>query len=131
MSRTAVLLALSAALLPGLALADETTVYKSKNADGTTVYSQIETNDAEARKVAGQDPAAPPAAAEEKPKSQSELACENANTRLDLLNSGERLRFDKDGDGKNEDMSPEDIASEKDLARRQQLAFCPPAEPEA
>lgn len=131
MTRTTLLLALSVALLPGLALADETTVYKSKNADGTTVYSQIETSDAEAQKVAGQDPAAAPAAAEEKPKSQSELACENANSRLSLLNSGERLRFDKDGDGKNEDMSPEDIASEKDLAQRQQLAFCPPAEPKA
>ena len=131
MSRTALAFALSAVLLPGLALAEETTVYKSKNADGTTVYSQIETNNAQAQKVAGQDPAAPPAAAEEKPKSQSEQACENANTRLSLLNSGERLRFDKDGDGKNEDMSPEDIASEKDLAQRQQLAFCPPAEPKA
>jgi hypothetical protein len=130
MSRTILLFALSAALLPGLALAEETTVYKSKNADGTTVYSQIETDNAQAQKVAGQDPAAPPAAAEEAPKSQSEQACENARTRLNLLNSGERLRFDKDGDGVNEDMSPEDIASEKDLAQRQQLAFCPPAEPE-
>lgn len=129
MSRTALLFALSAALLPGLVLADETTVYKSKNADGTTVYSQIETTDAEVQRVAGQDPALPPAAAEEPPKSQSEQACENANARLELLNSGERLRFDKDGDGVNEDMSPEDIASEKDLAQRQKLAFCPPAEP--
>lgn len=131
MSRHTLLLALSVALLPGLALADDTTVYKSKNADGTTVYSQIETTNAEARQVDGQDPAAAPAATEETPKSQSELACENANTRLQLLNSGERLRFDKDGDGQNEDMSPEDIASEKDLAQRQQLAFCPKAEPEA
>ena len=46
MSRPALLIALSLALAPGPLLADKTTVYKSKNADGTSVYSQVETRDA-------------------------------------------------------------------------------------
>ena len=49
MSRPTLLIALSLALATGPLLADETTVYKSKNADGTSVYTQIETRGAERR----------------------------------------------------------------------------------
>ena len=62
MSRPVLVFALAAALSPGLLMA-ATTVYKSKNADGTTVYSQIETRDAQAQRVDGRDPAVDPAPA--------------------------------------------------------------------
>lgn len=129
MSRTTLLIALSLALSPGLLLAEDTTVYKSKNADGTSVYTQIETRGAEVRGVDGRDPAQPQAA-EEKPKSETEQACERAKENLALYNSGDKLQRDKDGDGTPEALTAEEIASEKDLAERQATAYCP-AEPKA
>ncbi|MFY2763649.1 DUF4124 domain-containing protein [Arenimonas sp. MALMAid1274] len=131
MSRATLLLALSAVLLPGLALADDTTVYKSKNADGTSVYTQIETRDAEARQVNGRDPAAPAAAPEAKPKTDVEQACERAQLNLKLLASGNPVRRDKDGDGTPEDLSAEEMATEKDLAQRQATAYCPSDAPQS
>jgi hypothetical protein len=59
MNRPILSIVLAAALLPGLASADETTVYKSKDADGNTVYSQIETTGAQSQQVGGRDPAKP------------------------------------------------------------------------
>ena len=131
MSRPLLLIALSAALVPGLLHAAGTTVYKSKNADGTSVYTQIESADSESRKVDGGDPNAPTAEkAEEKPKTQTQIACEQAQGNLDLLDSGRLLQRDRDGDGKGEDLTPEELASERDLATRQVKAYCEP-KPEA
>jgi hypothetical protein len=131
MSRPLLLIALSAALMPGLLQAAGTTVYKSKNADGTSVYTQIETANAETRRVDGSDPNAPAAEkAEEKPKTQTQMACEQAQANLVLLDSGRLLQRDSDGDGKGEDLTPEELASERDLATRQVKAYCAP-KPEA
>jgi tRNA A37 threonylcarbamoyladenosine modification protein TsaB len=128
MNRPTLLIALAAVLLPGLASADKTTVYKTTDANGNTVYSQVETTGSETQQVDGRSPDAPvAAAAEEKPKSDTETACANATAHLGVLNSGKRLQRDKDGDGKPEDLTPEEIASEKDLAQRQMTAFCAPA----
>ena len=124
MSRLPLLITLSLALAPGLLLAQGTTVYKSRNADGTTVYSQIETPGAQAKGVEGKDPAAKTPEVE-KPLSDTEQACERATTNLALYNSGDKLQRDKDGDGKPEPLTPEEIASEKDLAERQAAAYCP------
>jgi hypothetical protein len=126
MSRPSLLIALSLALAPGLLFAQETTVYKSKNADGTSVYTQIETRGAEKAQLDGRDPKLPPS--EEKPKTQTEQACERAQANLALLGSGKFLQRDKDGDGKPEPLTPEELSSEKDLAERQAAAYCPKPE---
>lgn len=122
MNRQILLLALSAALVPGLAMAEETTVYKTKNADGTTTYSQIQSNNAEARSMESRDPALPPAG--EKPKTEVEVACERAQANLAAIGSGKTLQRDKDGDGKPETLTPDEVASEKDLAERQKTLYC-------
>ncbi|MCX7033986.1 MAG: hypothetical protein NT046_08455 [Arenimonas sp.] len=127
MSRPSLLIALSLVLAPGLLFAQETTVYKSKNADGTSVYTQIETRGAERSQVESRDPALAPA--EAKPKSETEVACERAQANLTLIGSGKTLQRDKNGDGTPEDLTPEEVASERDLATRQVTAYC--AKPEA
>lgn len=123
MSRTPLLIALSLALVPGLALAQETTVYKSKNADGTSVYTQIETRGAEVRQVGGRDPVVDPAT-DTTPKTDTQVACERAQANLALLDSGKVLQRDKDGDGTPENLTPEELTSERDLATRQAAAYC-------
>lgn len=128
MSRPLLLVALSAALMPGLLQAKETTVYKSKNADGTSVYTQVEATGSQAHDVSGRDPALP--AAEAKPKTETEIACERSKVNLALLDSGKTLQRDKDGDGTPEDLTPEELASERDLAQRQSTAYCA-GEPES
>ncbi len=130
MSRPILLIALSAALLPGLLHAEETTVYKAKNADGTSVYTQVESSGSQAHNVGGSDPALPPAAAGEAPKTETDIACERSKVNLALLDSGKTLQRDKDGDGTPEDLTPEELASERDLAQRQATAYCK-APPEA
>lgn len=127
MSRPILLAAASLALFPCLLLAQETTVYKSKNADGTSVYTQVEVAGSEARGVSGSDPSQPQAA-EEAPKTDSQIACERAQENLVLYNSGDRLQRDKDGDGTPEPLTPEEIATERDLAERQVSAYCPKPE---
>lgn len=126
MSRPILFAAFSLALMPGLLLAQETTVYKSKAADGTSVYTQIETQGSEARGVRGSDPSQPQAVAEA-PKTDSQIACERAQENLVLYNSGDRLQRDKNGDGVPEPLTPEEIATERDLAERQVGAYCPKA----
>ena len=128
MSRPFLLIALSLALAPGLLFAQETTVYKSKNADGTSVYTQIETRGAERTQLDGRDPKLPPAEAKPTPKTETEQACERAQANVGLLGSGKVLQRDKDGDGKPEPLTPEEITSEKDLAERQAAAYCPKPE---
>jgi hypothetical protein len=124
MNRPTLSILIAAALLPGLVSADETTVYKSKDANGNTVYSQVETTGAKSQQVGGRDPAQPPAA--ETPKSEVQVACETAQKNLELLSSGQVLQRDKDKDGTPDDLTAEEIASEKDLAQRQVTAYCSP-----
>jgi hypothetical protein len=126
MSRPTLLIVLALGLAPGPLLADKTTVYKTTNADGTSVYTQIESRDAEARRVDGRDPNLPPAEAAPAEKSEAEVACENARTNLALYTSGKRLKRDKDGDGVLDDLTPEEIAEEKAMTERQVTAFCEP-----
>ena len=127
MSPRLLVCAASAALfLSTLAQAeDKVTVYKTTGADGVNAYSQTEGE--EARQVRSRDPNLPPPA-EEKPKTQAEQACETAKKNLELIGSGQRLQRDKDGDGTPEDLTPEEIAAEKDLAQRTATAYCAEAE---
>lgn len=129
MSRPSLLIALSLALAPGLLCAQEaTTVYKTKNADGTSVYTQIESQGAESRRIDGKDPVVA-AAADATPKTETQIACERARGNLALLDSGKVLQRDKDGDGTPEDLTAEELAKERDLATRQAAAYC--ADPES
>ena len=128
MSRPTLLLALSVLLVPALSHADQTTVYKTKDANGNTVYSQIESTGAQTQRVDGRDPTLPPA--EEAPLTERQKACQQAEQNLKLLGSEQNLTQDIDGDGKAEPMTPEQIASEKDLAQRQVTSYCDP-KPEA
>lgn len=123
MSRTALLLAFTAALSAGSLHAEETTVYKTTGADGVNAYSQIESSGAQTQQVQGTDPELP--AAEQAPKTETEKACDRARINLDLLSSDKSLQRDNDGDGTPEELTPEERASEKDLAERQVAAYCP------
>jgi hypothetical protein len=124
MSRSSLLIALSLVLAPGLLFAQETTVYKTTNADGTNAYSQIDPNRGEQRKVDGRDPALPAAAP--KPKTGNEIACERAKLSVEMYASDKVLRRDKNGDGELEVITPDERAAEAELAKRQITAFCPP-----
>jgi len=124
MSRLTLMIALSLALAPGLLLAQETTVYKSKNADGNSVYTQIDPANAQSRQIDGRDPTLPPEAP--KPKTEDQIACERAKLSLDLYASDKVLRRDKNGDGTLEEITPEERASESELSKRQIAAYCPP-----
>jgi hypothetical protein len=124
MTRSTLSLALVLALLPLAASAEKTTVYKTTDANGNTVYSQVDTAGATAQQVTGADPAAPAAEPAAAPKTEAEIACDRAQLNLKLIESGNRLQRDKDGDGKPEDLTAEELASEKDLAQRQTAAYC-------
>lgn len=124
MSRSSLLIALSLVLAPGLLFAEETTVYKSKNADGTSVYTQIETRGAERSQLVSRDPTVTVDAAAT-PKTETEMACDRAQLNLGLLNSGKVLQRDKNADGTVENLTAEEMTSERDLAQRQVTAYCP------
>lgn len=124
MSRPSLLIALSLVLAPGLLFAEETTVYKSKNADGTSVYTQIETRGAERSQLVSRDPKVTAEAAAT-PKTETEMACDRAQLNLSLLTSGKVLQRDKNADGTPENLTDEEMASERDLAQRQATAYCP------
>lgn len=126
MSRSRLFLAACLVFAAGIAHAQSTTVYKTTNADGTNVYTQIDPNNAVERKVAGRDPTLPPEAP--KPKTDNEIACERARLSVEMYASDKVLRRDKDGDGKLEEITAEERTSEADLAKRQVAAYCPPEE---
>jgi hypothetical protein len=137
MNRCTFTIVLAAALLPGLAGAeDKTTVYRTVNADGTVTYSQVETRDAQATTVDGRAPASAPApaaapaaaaaaaAAEERTPEQQ--ACANATANLALIDSGQKL-LHKDAEGNDVMMTDADKAAARAAAQRQATAFCEPA----
>lgn len=124
MSRHALLIALSLALSPALAAAEDTTVYKSKGAAGENVYSQLETTGAEEHKVGINEPEAGPAQAAAPAKTPAQQACDKARANYELLASDRRVQFDRDGDGTPEEMTAEERASNRDMAKRQVDAYC-------
>jgi hypothetical protein len=126
MSRKILLLAVSAILLPALATAaEDTTVYRTKNADGTNTYSQVETRGAEVRTINAADPASGQTApAGARPKSTNEVACERATLNAQLLSANANIQQDKDGDGTPETLTPEEHKAQSDLAARQVEVYC-------
>ena len=128
MSRKLLALALAAALTPGLALAEKVTVYKSTGANGETVYSQMQITGSEAMQVNADSPEAQAAAAVPAEKTPAQQACEKAQANLSVLSSGQRVQFDRDGDGEMDIMTDEELATNRENAQRQVRAYCEPVE---
>ncbi len=126
MNRLALPIFLAATLCAGLAHADEkTTVYKSKGAAGENVYSQLEIEGAKAQTVGTRTPVPTGTEPQAVEKTDIELACERGRENVQLLESGQLLQHDKDGDGVMQDLTAEERSQELEQAKRQVVAYCP------
>lgn len=101
-------------------------VYRWVDAQGVVHYSQTEPDNAEAQ---ARDLKVPRTAATAAPAAESpeQKACRIARANRALLEGGQALVADTDGDGKPEPMSETDRAAARDLNARQIATFCPPA----
>lgn len=104
------------------------TVYKWKDANGVTQYSEKAPSGQtyESRKVEGRDPVArtPPAA--KAPAESSE--CSTARDNLTLLNGKGAVMQDTNGDGKADTaLTDEQRGAQKNLAEAAIKAYCKPA----
>lgn len=137
MKRPILLLALSAAFIVTAAGAEETKVYKTTNADGTTSYSQTASDGAEERVVHSsgastlveKEEAAPeatppeaPASAEVTAASQKE-ACDTATANLAILRSGQ-VATRQNAAGETETLSAEEAAASLVEAEKQVSIYC-------
>lgn len=102
--------------------AQATTVYQKKKG-GVTEYSQTETQDSKSKKVKGRDPNKPQEEAP-KPKTEAQVACDNARANLDLLNTGKPLK-----NAQGAVLTEEQRTSEKAIAENQIKARCAPTPP--
>lgn len=128
MSRPVLILTLAAALLPGVCAADKVTVYKSTGANGETVYSQVQVASSQSMEVDADSPEAKAAEAAAPAATPAQKACEMAQANLTVLTSGRPVQFDRDGDGKPEPMTEEELATNRENAQRQVRAYCEPVE---
>lgn len=126
MSRHLIAAAFVLALLPGLAAAEKVTVYKSTGANGETVYSQTEISGSQAVQVNANSPEAQAAQAAAPEATPAQKACEMAQANLSVLSSGQRVQFDRDGDGEMDIMTDEELATNRENAQRQVRAYCEP-----
>jgi len=115
---------LSGLLLLASASAGATDMYKWKDANGVTHYSETppQGQQYEARRLNGSDPVQPEAkaAAVESPQ------CTTARQNLSLLGSGKQVLQDTDGDGKPD--TPLDDGqrdAQRNLAEAAVRAYCP------
>ncbi|HEY9143261.1 MAG TPA: hypothetical protein VIM90_04430 [Arenimonas sp.] len=127
MNRLALPILVAATLCAGLAHADEkTTVYKSKGASGETVYSQLEMSGSERHQVGINEPDEAPAEEGAPAKTPAQISCERAQANLAVLNSPQKVTFDRDGDGEPDVMTDEERATNREAAQRQVTAYCEP-----
>lgn len=136
MKRPILLFALAAAFFTMAAGAEETKVYKTKNADGTTTYSQTASDGAEERvmhssgastKVDNEAAAAPtpdeiPTSAEATAASKKE-ACDAATANLAVLQTGQVVTR-TNAAGETETLSAEEAAASRVEAEQQVNAYC-------
>ncbi|MEN5266031.1 DUF4124 domain-containing protein [Stenotrophomonas sp. TWI587] len=116
---------LSALLLLASATASAGTVYKWKDANGVTQYSEKPPagQKYEAREVQARDPAAREAAA----APAENKACTDARGNLALLNGSGKVMQDTDGDGKADTALTEaQRSAQKTLAEAAIQAYCTP-----
>ena len=119
--------------------AEQTVVYKVKNADGTTSYSQDPVEGAERRVVGSSGssrpdaPAAPAASAgapDELQAGSAELdasrseACATATANLAVYGSGDTVTLAR-GDGEPETLTGDALAAARTRAQRDVDAYCP------
>ena len=103
------------------------TVYKWKDANGVTQYSEKAPTGQkyEARKVEGRDPVARPATAAAVPAQSAD--CTTARSNLSLLDGKGAVMQDTDGDGKAETaLSDEQRGAQRNLAEAAIKAYCKP-----
>ena len=116
---------LTALLLLASATASAGTVYKWKDANGVTQYSEKPPagQKYEAREVQARDPAAREAAA----APAENKACTDARGNLTLLNGSGKVMQDTDGDGKADTALTEaQRSAQKTLAEAAIQAYCTP-----
>lgn len=115
-------------LLLASASANAGTVYKWKDANGVTQYSEKAPSGQkyESRKVEGHDPVARTAPAAKPPAESSE--CTTARGNLTLLNGKGAVMQDTNGDGKADTaLTDEQRGAQKNLAEAAIKAYCTPA----
>jgi hypothetical protein len=115
-------------LLLASASASAGTVYKWKDANGVTQYSEKAPTGQkyESRQVEGRDPVARAAPAAAAPAESSE--CTTARSNLTLLNGKGAVMQDTNGDGKADTaLTDEQRGAQKNLADAAIKAYCKPA----
>jgi hypothetical protein len=118
-----ILLAIACAILlsaPRSALSDEMRIYQWTDSQGVVHYSQFEPDNTktQARNLHNSDPVVP--------KTPTQMACDTAKANRDLLEKGKpgHMYADKDGDGKPDLLSDDDVKKAKDLVDSQIKANC-------
>ena len=110
--------ALCLAAHPGRA--EELRVYQWTDSSGVVHYSQFEPEDTrtQTRDLHNSDPAVP--------KTPTQLACDAAKANRDLLAKGKpgHMYADKDGDGKPDLLTDDDVKKAKDLVDTQIKSNC-------
>ncbi|MFI8717264.1 DUF4124 domain-containing protein [Stenotrophomonas sp. NPDC077464] len=115
-------------LLLASASASAGTVYKWKDANGVTQYSEKPPTgqQAEQRQVQNRDPAAPKATVAAAPAESADCTTSRAN--LTLLNGKGAVMQDTNGDGKPDTaLDDNQRQAQKALAEAAIKAYCPPA----
>lgn len=138
MKRPILLLALSAVVFAASVGAEETTIYRTKNADGTYSYSQTATEGAEARVVhsSGASTTVEPAATTGAPVADeigagdtaartaaAREACETATANLAVFDSGQPVGREG-ADGSAVPLTAEEAAAARAEATRRVAAYC-------
>ncbi|WP_315389019.1 DUF4124 domain-containing protein [uncultured Stenotrophomonas sp.] len=122
-------LPLMCCLLLVSATASAGNVYKWKDANGVTQYSEKPPTGqkAEQRQIQNRDPAAGPVTAKAAAPAES-TDCTNARNNLTLLNGKGEVMQDTDGDGKpDKALDADQRTAQKGLAEAAIKAYCKPA----
>jgi hypothetical protein len=137
MNRPTLLLLLAATVFTSSASAEDTTVYRTKNADGTTSYSQTQTDGAEERIVHSsgastavvRDVPAEAAAPDEVQGGSAEMAagrkaaCDSAIANLAAFESGGSVGR-QEADGTTVPLTAEEAVAARTAAEQQKAANC-------
>jgi hypothetical protein len=138
MNRPLLLVALSTVIFAGTVRSEDTTIYRTKNADGTYSYSQTASEGAEARIVhsSGASTKVEPAPTAAAPIAESidardgaarevaaREACETATANLAVFDSGQPVGREA-ADGSAVPLSAEEVAAARADATRRVAAYC-------
>ncbi|GAB2497387.1 hypothetical protein [Arenimonas alkanexedens] len=130
MSRPILIFVLAFALTPLANAAEKVTVYRSVGTSGETVYSQVQVASSQPMQVDADSAEAKAAEAAAPEPTQAQKACDMAQANLAVLTSGRPVQFDRDGDGEPEQMTEDELSTNRENAQRQVRAYCEPVEGE-